>query len=168
MSRRVHGDIITEYHFLKRKVKKMILKAEQEGPLQQSRVIKKIANLMRKLALIEEDCKSMGLPHPDAYGDAGEPSLSQMQDTVFGGPKIRSVLSPDGRLYGKEHPVKDQPGTLNKVLVKLNPDGTLYEKEALNQLQGVNKLVVKSNPDGLLFETPRLEGSILPRRTEVD
>jgi hypothetical protein len=141
MSRRLQGDLIAEYHFLKRKVKKMIVKAENSGPLQQPRMIKKIANLMRKLLTIEEDCKSMGLPHPDAF-NREEPSLNELTQD-FGRPEVKSVLNPDGTLYSKNNLPQAGPDVLNKISVR-------------------------SNPDGRLFETPALEGAILPRRTEAD
>lgn len=141
MSKRTQGDIISEYHFLKRKIKKMITKAENSGPLQQPRMIKKIANLMRKLIVIEEDCKSMGLPHPDAF-DHEEPSLNELTKS-FGRPEVKAVLNPDGTLYSKNN------------LPQAGPDV-------------MTKMSVKSNPDGCLFETPALEGAILPRRTETD
>jgi hypothetical protein len=141
MSRRLQGDLIAEYHFLKRKVKKMIVKAENSGPLQQPRMIKKIANLMRKLLTIEEDCKSMDLPHPDAFNQE-EPSLNELTKS-FGRPEVKAVMNPDGTLYSKNNLPQVGSGALNKI-------------------------TVKSNPDGRLFETPPLEGTILPRRTEAD
>mgnify|MGYP000874285725 CR=1 FL=1 len=166
MARRVHGDLVSEYQFLKKKVKKMILKAQDLGPLQKPRVIKKIANIIKRMSIIEDDCKAMDLPHPDAFDNKDEPSLSQMKDMIFGGPKIRSVISPDGRLYGRDKPQNIDSQVSDKILVKLKPDGTLYDKNgAFKDTEGqIQKMVSRSNPDGSLFETPALEGSILPRR----
>lgn len=195
MAKRVHGDLIVEYQFLKKKVKKMVLKAEGSGPVQQKRLTKKIANIMRQMLIIESDCKAMDLPHPDSFDpDYEEPSLAQMQEMNFSGPQTRSVVGPDGCLYGKEKvtdldsQVTDKiraklnpDGCLSgkdmvcvdsqvadKLLVKLNPDGTLYDKNGiLKNTEGqIQKMIAKSNPDGSLFETPALEGSILPRRAE--
>jgi hypothetical protein len=144
MTRRVHTDIISEYHFLKRKVRKMIVKAEQTGPLHQPRMIKRIAQMMRRLVVIEKDCKSMGMPHPDAFLDEGGPTLKQINDELFYKPQMRAAFNPDGTLYSKH---------------------SIYQHEGL---QNLTKMMIKSNPDGQLFETPAMEGSILPRRTEAD
>jgi hypothetical protein len=139
-----HGNIIAEYHFLKRKVKKLIMKAENIGPLQQPRAIKKIASLMKKLAIIVEDCKEMGIPHPDAFNEEDGPSLQQINNELFNTPTIRSTFNTDGTLYSKY---------------------ASYQQEGIKNL---NKMMVRSNPDGQLFETPALEGSFMARRTESD
>ena len=168
MARRVHVDLVSEYQFLKKRVKKLVQKAKDSGSIQKTRIIKKIANIIKRMSLIEEDCKSMKLPHPDSFSDKREPSLDQMKDTIFGGPQIRSVVSPDGRLYGKHKPRSIESMVPTKILTKLKPDGTLYDKSGIyKDTEGqIQKMVIRSNPDGSLFETPMLKGSVLPRRTE--
>lgn len=157
MAKHVHRDIIVEYQFLKKKVKKLILKAQNLGSIQQKRWIKKIANLLRQMNTIEKDCKAMELPHPDSF-DNEEPTLVQMQDMVFGGPKIRSATGPDGCLYSKgrdSNPEVDSQ-ILEKTLMKLGPDGCLYGKDTtiskIDSQTVSDKILVKLNPDGSLFD----------------
>ena len=138
MAHRTFYNIIDEYQFLKKKIKKLEIKGKQSNRIPQHRIAQKMAAVYRRLKEIEKECKERGLPHPDAFNNNQSDYITKML---------------------ADHPIKSIPRSVH------NPDGTLYSKNQFgNQTNGLDKLVVKSTPDGRLFETPALEGSFMPRK----
>ena len=139
MAHRIFNNIVDEYQFLKKKLKKLENKGRLSNRIPQYRIAQKMAAVYRRVQEIEKECRERGLPHPASFNSV---------DSDY----ITKLLA--------DHPIKLLPRSV------CNPDGTLYSKDQLGlKTNTMDKLVIKSSPDGRLFETPALEGSFVPRRS---
>jgi hypothetical protein len=139
MTKKYHSDIIAEYGYLKHKATKLAIKAEFSNNLPKQRIIRKIRQLVKRMVELEHDCKQMGYGHPDAFLEEEKNITEQDFNRIKASARI--LLKPDGTLPGNVVPLP---------MAETTP------------IRGM------SNPDGTLFETPKLEGSVLPRRGEEE
>jgi hypothetical protein len=135
MSRKTLTDSSDEYLFLKNKVLKTLTKASEQGPIALARAKRQCKKFINKMKQIEYNHRKLGYPHPEA-------KFMPKRD-------LQRELDQSKQKVGK------QP--------LANPDGSLYQKEALIESGAgfviSNKGVVK--PDGTLFETPVMDGAVL-------
>jgi hypothetical protein len=96
------------------------------------------------MVAIENECKRMGWGHPEAHlQEQRTIDLNALPEM-----DTKTLVTPDGRLpKGAGNFSLDDIKAMEK---SMSPVGT------------------PTNPDGTLFETPKLEGSFLPRKKELE
>ena len=146
MARKNINNVIDEYAFLQKKVKKLTIQASTESAMSYSRLVKKVKQILKRMVAIEDECKRMGWGHPEAHLQ-GQKQVNAEDMYKIPGDTSKLMFAPDGRLpASKPITIEDLQAMENSM----SPMGTPV------------------NPDGTLFETPKLEGSFLPRKKEME
>ena len=135
MSKRFHVTTSDEYVYLKDKVLKLLYKHDEKARLKVQRARKQARKFIRRMQEIVKYHENMGWPHPEAK------------------------FKPNPNLKEALEALKQSPG--KPILT--NPDGSLYEKDAIIQPGQGFTISTKGvmNPDGTPFETPVMEGAVL-------
>jgi len=126
MARKYHSDSSDEYMFLKNKVLKILGKATQEGPMSVIRAKRQCKKFIKKMKEIESYHRKAGYPHPEAKFAPKKNLQKELEQSKQMTTK-QPLTNPDGSLYQKEALIESGEGFVLSNKGILNPDGTLFK-----------------------------------------